>query len=83
MLPQPAFSRNFNPALITPEYIQNTVIEHRAIFETIGARHAQQTRAAMQAHLTHSHQRFRGFSGSIGSPLSNITEPESSVWVRS
>ena len=76
MLPQPAFSRNLNPALITPEYIQNTVVEHRAICEAISARDAEQAREAMQAHLTRSHQRYRGFSGSIGSPLSNITEAE-------
>jgi len=74
MLPQPAFSRNLNPALITPKYIQNTVIEHRAICEAISAGHAGQARDAMQAHLTRSHQRYRGFSGSMGSPLSNITE---------
>ncbi|MDR6433414.1 FCD domain-containing protein [Brucella pseudogrignonensis] len=69
MLPQPAFSRNLNPALITPEFIQNTVVEHRSICETISARHAEQARAAMQAHLTRNHQRYRGLSGSIGSPL--------------
>lgn len=74
MLPQPAFSRNLNPALITPEYIKNTVVEHRSICEAISARDAEQAREAMQAHLTRIHQRYRGFSGSIGSPLSNITE---------
>nr|WP_282186096.1 FCD domain-containing protein [Ochrobactrum sp. Marseille-Q0166] len=74
MLPQPAFSRNFNLALITPEYIQNTVVEHRAICEAISARDAVQAREAMQSHLTRNHQRYRGFSGSMGSPLSNIME---------
>ncbi|WP_421566633.1 FCD domain-containing protein [Ochrobactrum sp. EDr1-4] len=55
MLRQSAFSRNLNHALITPEYIQNTVIEYRAICEAISARDAEQARAAMQANLTCSH----------------------------
>ncbi|ASV88214.1 HTH domain protein (plasmid) [Ochrobactrum quorumnocens] len=74
ILPQPAFSRDLNPALITPQYIQNTVVEHRAICEAISVRDTEQAREAMQAHLTRSHQRYRGFSETIGSPLSNVTE---------
>ena len=74
ILPQPAFSRDLNPSLITPDYIQNTVIEHRAICEAISAGNAEQAREAMQAHLNRSHQRYRGFNGAFGSPLSNIVD---------
>lgn len=74
ILPQPAFSSDLNPSLITPGYIRNSVAEHRAICEAISAGNAESAREAMQAHLARSHQRYRGFNGSIGSPLSNVTE---------
>lgn len=72
ILPQPAFSRDLNPSLITTDYIRNTVAEHRAICEAISAGDATQAREAMQAHLTRSHQRYRGFSDNHASPLSNV-----------
>jgi len=74
ILPQPAFSSDLNPSLITSDYIRNSVTEHRAICEAISAGNAEAAREAMQAHLARSHQRYRGFNGSIGSPLSNVTE---------
>lgn len=74
IFPQPAFSRQLNPALITPEYIQNTVTEHRAICEAISAGNAEQAREAMRAHLNRSHLRYRGFSGGAVHPLSNIAQ---------
>jgi len=74
ILPQPAFSSDLNLSLITPDYIRNSVTEHRAIWEAISAGNAEAAREAMQAHLARSHQRYRGFNGSIGSPLSNVTE---------
>lgn len=76
IMPQPAFSRDLNPALITPEYIQNTVVEHRAICEAISACDVERAREAMQAHLNRSHRRYRGFSDGTLSPLSNIVEPD-------
>lgn len=72
ILPQPAFSRQLNPALITPDYIQNTVVEHRAICEAISSSSAEQAREAMRAHLNRSHLRYRGFSDGGSSPLSNV-----------
>src|SRR5690606_42020844 len=74
ILPHLAFSSDLNPALITPDYIRNSVTEHRAICEAISEGNADAARDAMQAHLTRSHQRYRGFNGSMGSPLSNVTE---------
>lgn len=74
ILPQPAFSRDLNPSLITPDYIRNTVTEHRAICEAISAGDADAAREAMQAHLARSHQRYRGYTGNVGSPLSNVIE---------
>ncbi|MBV2144896.1 FadR family transcriptional regulator [Falsochrobactrum sp. TDYN1] len=59
MMPRPAFSRALNPTLITPEYIQQTVHEHRAICEAISAGDASQAQEAMRAHLQRSHQRYR------------------------
>ncbi|MGJ4859531.1 FadR/GntR family transcriptional regulator [Labrys sp. La1] len=72
ILPQPAFSRELNPALITPGYIQNTVVEHRAICEAISVGNPELAREAMRAHLNRSHLRYRGFSDDNASPLSNI-----------
>lgn len=73
IMPQPAFSRELNPSLITREYIQHSVVEHRAICEAISAGDAEQAREAMRAHLARSHRRYRGFSSHLGSPLSNIS----------
>ncbi|MFC3075563.1 FadR/GntR family transcriptional regulator [Shinella pollutisoli] len=72
ILPQPAFSKELNPALITPEYVQNTVVEHRAICEAISTGNPEQAREAMRAHLNRSHLRYRGFSDGGNSPLSNV-----------
>lgn len=72
ILPQPAFSRELNPALITPDYVQNTVREHRAICEAISAGNSEQAREAMRTHLNRSHLRYRGFSDGGASPLSNV-----------
>ncbi len=72
ILPQPAFSKQLNPGLITLEYIQNTVVEHRAICEAISSGNADLAREAMRAHLSRSHLRYRGFSGDANSPLSNV-----------
>lgn len=76
ILPQPAFSKELNPALITPSYIQNTVVEHRAICEAISAGDPEQAREAMRAHLNRSHVRYRGFSDDAASPLSNVARDE-------
>lgn len=74
ILPQPAFSKELNPALITPEYIQNTVREHRAICEAISSGNSEDAREAMRAHLNRSHLRYRGFSDGGNSPLSNLAQ---------
>jgi DNA-binding FadR family transcriptional regulator len=76
ILPQPAFSKQLNPALITQDYIQNTVVEHRAICEAISSGSAEQAREAMRAHLNRSHLRYRGFSDGTSSPLSNVARDE-------
>lgn len=76
ILPQPAFSKELNPALITPEYIQNTVREHRAICEAISSGNSEQAREAMRAHLNRSHLRYRGFSDGETSPLSNLAQSQ-------
>lgn len=76
ILPQPAFSRQLNPSLITPEYIQNTVVEHRAICEAISSGSEERAREAMRTHLNRSHRRYRGFSDGAASPLSNVAETE-------
>lgn len=72
ILPQPAFSKELNPALITPDYVQNTVVEHRAICEAISTGNSEKAREAMRAHLNRSHLRYRGFSDEANSPLSNV-----------
>jgi GntR family transcriptional regulator, transcriptional repressor for pyruvate dehydrogenase complex len=76
ILPQPAFSKELNPALITPQYVQNTVVEHRAICEAISTGSSENAREAMRAHLNRSHLRYRGFSDGANSPLSNIARDE-------
>ncbi|UIY31582.1 FCD domain-containing protein (plasmid) [Neorhizobium galegae] len=76
ILPQPAFSKQLNPALITIDYIQNTVVEHRAICEAISSGNAERAREAMRAHLSRSHLRYRGFSDGDNSPLSNVASEE-------
>jgi GntR family transcriptional repressor for pyruvate dehydrogenase complex len=62
IMPQPAFSREMYPALLTREYIQHTVVEHRAICEAISAGDAELARDAMRNHLTRSHRRYRGLT---------------------
>lgn len=74
IFPQPAFSRQLNPALITPDYIQNTVTEHRSICEAISSGQSEHAREAMRAHLNRSHLRYRGFSDGSSHPLSNIAQ---------
>ena len=76
ILPQPAFSKALNPALITPDYVQNTVVEHRAICEAISTGNSEKAREAMRAHLNRSHLRYRGFSEGGTSPLSNVAREE-------
>lgn len=76
ILPQPAFSKELNPALITPDYVQNTVVEHRAICEAISTGSAEKAREAMRAHLNRSHLRYRGFSDGASSPLSNVARDD-------
>lgn len=76
ILPQPAFSRKLNPALITPDYVQNTVREHRAICEAISVGGSEQAREAMRTHLSRSHLRYRGFSDAEASPLSNVARDD-------
>lgn len=62
ILPQRTFSRDVNPALVTHEYVQHTVVEHRAICEAISAGDAERARDAMRNHLTRSHRRYRGMT---------------------
>ena len=76
ILPQPAFSKELNPALITPDYIQNTVTEHRAICEAISTGNSERAREGMRAHLNRSHLRYRGFADGNASPLSNVVREE-------
>ncbi|WP_312794876.1 FadR/GntR family transcriptional regulator [Tianweitania sp.] len=63
IMPQQTFSRNLHPSLITRDYIHNTVVEHRAICDAISSGDVEGARKAMQAHLTRSHRRYRGFNG--------------------
>ncbi len=72
MMPQPAFSWTLQPTLITPDYIQQTVQEHRAICEAISAGNPEQAQAAMRAHLLRSHRRYQGFHNSSNMPDSNL-----------
>ncbi|SHN06016.1 FadR/GntR family transcriptional regulator [Roseibium suaedae] len=76
ILPQPAFSKELNPELITPAYVQNTVAEHRAICEAISSGDPEKAREAMRAHLNRSHLRYRGFSEGGTSPLSNVARED-------
>ncbi|GLU29839.1 FadR/GntR family transcriptional regulator [Brucella sp. NBRC 12950] len=71
LMPQPAFSREINPALITDSYIDHTIVEHRAICDAISSRNVEQAREAMQAHLIRSHRRYRGFAGTPERALAN------------
>lgn len=72
MMPRPAFSRAINPTLITPEYIQHTVQEHRAICEGISSGDVSRAQEAMRRHLQRSHRRYRGFQEAEVSPLANV-----------
>ncbi|MNL58101.1 transcriptional regulator NanR [compost metagenome] len=76
ILPQPAFSKELNPALITSDYVQNTVVEHRAICEAISTGSPEKAREAMRAHLNRSHLRYRGFADGGASPLSNVARDD-------
>ncbi|MNH39572.1 transcriptional regulator NanR [compost metagenome] len=63
--PRPAFTRASDPALVTPEYIQQTVIEHRAICEAISAGDAERAQREMRNHLERGHRRYRTTPDSI------------------
>ena len=63
--PRPAFTRASDPALVTPEYIQQTVIEHRAICEAIRAGDAERAQREMRTHLERGHRRYRTTPDSI------------------
>lgn len=76
ILPQPAFSKELNPGLITRDYVQNTVVEHRAICEAISTGSSENAREAMRSHLNRSHLRYRGFADGDASPLSNIARED-------
>jgi DNA-binding FadR family transcriptional regulator len=67
--PRPAFSRQVDPALITPQYVEQSVTEHRAICEAISAGDAERAQQAMRAHLARGHRRYRNTPQSqTGSP---------------
>ncbi len=76
ILPQPAFSKDLNPELITPDYLQNTVVEHRAICDAISTGSSEKAREAMRAHLNRSHLRYRRLSDGARSPLSNVAQED-------
>jgi DNA-binding FadR family transcriptional regulator len=57
--PRPAFTKASAPSLITPEYLQQTVREHRAICEAISAQDPLLAQEAMRAHLQRGHRRYR------------------------
>jgi len=73
MMPRPIFSRALNPTLITPEYIQQSVHEHRAICEAISSGDAVRAQEAMRAHLQRSHRRYRGTQENRNSLSNNVT----------
>ncbi|PVH30866.1 FadR/GntR family transcriptional regulator [Pararhodobacter oceanensis] len=60
LLPQPTLRRKAYPSLITPDYLSQTVTEHRKICEAITAGDAEKARESMKSHLSRSHQRYRG-----------------------
>lgn len=76
IMPQPAFSKEVNPVLITPTYIANSVKEHPTICEAISAGNPEQARETMRAHLSRSHLRYRGFSDADASPLRYVPREE-------
>lgn len=57
--PRPAFTKASDPALVTPEYLQQTVREHRAICEAISAQDPARAQDAMRSHLQRGHSRYR------------------------
>jgi DNA-binding FadR family transcriptional regulator len=74
MIPRPVFSRALNPTLITPEYVQQTVREHRAICEAISSSDPVAAQEAMRAHLQRAHRRYREFQESAPSSAAD-SEP--------
>jgi DNA-binding FadR family transcriptional regulator len=72
MIPRPVFSRALNPILITPEYVQQTVREHRAICEAISSSDALGAQEAMRAHLQRAHRRYRDFQENAHSSASDV-----------
>lgn len=60
MMPQPAFSRQLNPTLITEEYIRQSAVEHRTIAEAITAGSVTGAQDAMRHHLQRGHRRYTG-----------------------
>lgn len=57
--PRPAFTKASDPSLVTPDYLKQTVHEHREICEAITAGDAERAQAAMRSHLARGHQRYR------------------------
>jgi len=71
MIPRPVFSRALNPTLITPEYVQQTVQEHRAICEAISSGDVTAAQEAMRAHLQRAHRRYRDFQENAPAAAAN------------
>ncbi len=63
LLPQPALQRRAYPGLVTSDYLQHSVAEHRQICEAISRPDLDAARAAIAAHLSRSHERYRGQGG--------------------
>lgn len=70
--PRPAFTRASDPALVTPEYIQQTVREHRAICEAISAGDAERAQCEMRNHLERGHKRYRTSREQIQVPQESV-----------
>ncbi|MNG05680.1 transcriptional regulator NanR [compost metagenome] len=74
--PRPAFTKASAPTLITPEYLQQTVREHRAICEAISAQEPLRAQEAMRAHLQRGHRRYRSIM-EASQPLSSVSDTDS------
>ncbi|MBE9640804.1 FCD domain-containing protein [Salipiger mangrovisoli] len=59
LLPKPALQRRAYPSLVTSDYLQQSVAEHRQICEAISNADPEAARGAMAAHLSRSHERYR------------------------
>lgn len=60
--PRPAFTKASDPVLVTPDYLQQTVREHRAVCEAISAQDPVRAQDAMRAHLQRGHSRYRNLA---------------------